>query len=1017
MNLRILVLINGLMACFAVTAQMVPFVLPWNDAAPGVTDLSAWNRPIDSSATVGVDANGHFTARGERIRFLGMNFAGDSPFMPTNKADAVAARLAKFGVNNVRFHHMDAPWATGGGLLSYTVNSTRNVNPAQLERLHFLVSRLRAHGVYANINLLVGREYRSGDGLGSEITQVTDWKDQHILGLFDDAALALHQEYATRVLTPVNRFTGVPLARDPAVAFVEILNENGLLQKWFDGGLDKLPARYAWSLQMRWNDWLLARYTNEPALLAAWGVVNQPLGANTLKNGSFAGGLTSWNPEQHTTAKATFTKTSEFTGGQPSAKVQVTTIGSAGWHVQLNQAGLKTTAGKPYTVSFWAKASAATSLDAAVGRAYGDYGVAGYQQSLNLTTEWQPFTATFEAPTTDANLRVNFGGFGNRLVTVWLADVRFQEGGQLGQLPNGASLAGGTIPNVRRSDGFTGTTGARCDWLRFLRDREDRYYEAMVAHLRNSVGYTGLIFGTITANSPANVQAKLDVVDAHAYWQHPNFPGTPWDAVNWTVENKSLVNTLGGDNTLGALALQRVKGKPFTVTEYQHPSPNQYSAEGPLLLAAYGAMQDWDGLWMFDYGPGNDSVGMGRFRGFFDTAQHPTKMANVLLAANLFRRGDVLPALGETVMKLTPDAELEQLLAKGSAWNVFSAAQAGVSGKLALTRRVATSVGTNANGLAIAPTAPAGNVLTSDHGALRWDLTTAGKGVVTVNTPQSKAVIGFADGRTFDLGGVGVRLGTTQMGWATVGVSLVRGESLTNGTALIVTSGRCENTGMVWKDATKTSVGSQWGSAPTLIETVPFTVTLPVASSRVKAWVLSPTGQRGAELPVSGDTVSAILTVTTNAASLWFELEVAPKKTAFQLWRDQHFTPAELADPAISGDVAAPAGDGVANLLKFAYGLPPKSSARRSDLPFAELLNADGQTFLAVSFLRAKTATEVALVPEVSLDLTVWTAGEVTTEVRRVDLGAQERILLRDRTPISTAASRYLRLRLEPAAN
>lgn len=148
-----------------------------------------------------------------------------------------------------------------------------------------------------------------------------------------------------------------------------------------------------------------------------------------------------------------------------------------------------------------------------------------------------------------------------------------------------------------------------------------------------------------------------------------------------------------------------------------------------------------------------------------------------------------------------------------------------------------------------------------------------------------------------------------------------------------------------------------------------------------------------------------------------FKREATPKDTAFQLWRALHFTPAELAEPSISGEGAAPAGDGVANVLKYAYGLVPKSAARRLDLPFAELLNTDGQTFLAVSFLRAKAATEVALVPEVSPDLTVWTAGEVTTEVRRVDLGVQERILLRDRTPISAAASRYLRLRLEPAAN
>ena len=105
-------------------------------------------------------------------------------------------------------------------------------------------------------------------------------------------------------------------------------------------------------------------------------------------------------------------------------------------------------------------------------------------------------------------------------------------------------------------------------------------------HVRDVCGYPGLIFGTIMANSPATVQSRLDVVDGHAYWQHPQFPGTPWDPVNWFQPNVSMVNTLGDDNTLAGLARQRVRGKPFTVTEYQHPSPNYYGAEGPLLLAA-----------------------------------------------------------------------------------------------------------------------------------------------------------------------------------------------------------------------------------------------------------------------------------------------------------------------------------------------------------------------------------------------------------------------------------------------
>src|SRR5215471_10709994 len=82
-------------------AQDVPFVLPWNDASRAITDFSAMNSSVGSNR-VGADTNGHFVVNGARIRFLGMNFAGDSPFAPTNNADAMAARLAKFGINVVR---------------------------------------------------------------------------------------------------------------------------------------------------------------------------------------------------------------------------------------------------------------------------------------------------------------------------------------------------------------------------------------------------------------------------------------------------------------------------------------------------------------------------------------------------------------------------------------------------------------------------------------------------------------------------------------------------------------------------------------------------------------------------------------------------------------------------------------------------------------------------------------------------------------------------------------------------
>ena len=995
------------------SAQRIPWILPWNDSAPGVTDFSSFNQAITTNR-VAADTNGHFVVNGRRLRFLGVNFAGDSPFMPTNNAEAVAARLAKFGVNAIRFHHMDASWAYNGGLLAYTSTTSTNFNSANLERVHYLVSRLKAHGIYSNINLLVGREYRPGDGLGPEVTGM-DWKDAHVLGFFYDPALALHKDYATKLLTATNRFTGLPLAKDPAVAFVEIINENGIIQKWLDGGLDRLPSRYATNLQARWNGWLATRYTNDTAMLASWKVINQALGANLLSNGAFSNGLTSWYGEQHVNARATFSRTFEFTNGQPSARIDVTNADTVAWYIQFNQANLKLSSNQAYTVSFWARSSPATNADVSVMQAHADWAGLGCYEGLSLTTNWQRFTNTFQASASDTNARVNFGSMGDKVATFWFADVRLQAGGQIGLLPPGASLAARTVPNVSFSGGgYAGTQEARGDWLRFLRELEYNYYDTMVGHLRTNIGYAGLVFGTIMATSPASVQSRLDSIDGHAYWQHPQFPGQPWDPVNWYQPNISMVNTVGDDNTLAGLARQRIKGKPFTVTEYEHPSPNYHGAESPLLLAAYAGLQDWDGLWLFAYGQGNDVEPMGYVAGFFEIAQHPTKMANLLLAANLFRRGDVQPAVQEISMALTPDREVD-LLQHAWAWGLFSSSQLGVPAGLAFTNRLSTSVGTNAPGLSTAPAAPSGTVLASDTGELRWDVSQAGQGLVTVDTACTKAVVGFCDNRPVALGGLVLRPGTTQLGWCTLGITLVQGEVFTNDcTALLVAGGWWENTGQVWTDTNHVSVGNQWGHSPVLTEVVPFTLTLPVGTNYVQAWSLDERGQRKAALALTGDASSTTLTVTTNAGSIWYELDVARWVASFDLWRARYFTADELDNPAISGEAAAPDGDRMANLIKYYVGLPGQAPAPPNRDPAGSLLPLSGQSYLAFTCTHDKLVKDVDCVGQVSPDLTHWFSGaSYTTVEQTVDLGSLESVTVRDLTPAAGTPLRFMRLQFQ----
>ena len=66
----------------------------------------------------------------------------------------------------------------------------------------------------------------------------------------------------------------------------------------------------------------------------------------------------------------------------------------------------------------------------------------------------------------------------------------------------------------------------------------------------------------------------------------------------WDVKNEPMAGAPDG-GTLPGLAAQRVAGKPFLCTEYNHPAPNTYSAETFPLLCAFAALQDWDGVFAF----------------------------------------------------------------------------------------------------------------------------------------------------------------------------------------------------------------------------------------------------------------------------------------------------------------------------------------------------------------------------------------------------------------------------------
>jgi predicted peroxiredoxin len=154
---------------------------------------------------------------------------------PEKKTEApkVASFLAAMGINAVRFHFLDSNRGADKSHFSSVTKNTRVLNPEQLDKLDYFVSELKNQGIYSNFNLNVGRTYREDDdvpffeylGMAKAAT------------LFDERLIELQKEYAFQLLTHKNNYTGNEYRNEPALAFVETVNENSLVEAWFDSRL------------------------------------------------------------------------------------------------------------------------------------------------------------------------------------------------------------------------------------------------------------------------------------------------------------------------------------------------------------------------------------------------------------------------------------------------------------------------------------------------------------------------------------------------------------------------------------------------------------------------------------------------------------------------------------------------------------------------------------------------------------------------------------------------------------
>lgn len=220
---------------------------PFNESP---LDLRFLNEPVagvNGRVRLGRDGNDLALGDGTPVRFWGVNVALETAIQDHASIDYLARRLAKLGVNAVRFH--SAMWKP---------DDPRVIDPRKLDALHYLVHALKQQGIYTTLSFYFPL-WLDAQKAGLEGFAQQENKKPFGLIFFDPKLQAIHRGWMKQILEPLNPYTRLPMARDPALAMIELVNEDSLLFWTFtrrnipDLHWRRLEQRFGGKLEEAWG--------------------------------------------------------------------------------------------------------------------------------------------------------------------------------------------------------------------------------------------------------------------------------------------------------------------------------------------------------------------------------------------------------------------------------------------------------------------------------------------------------------------------------------------------------------------------------------------------------------------------------------------------------------------------------------------------------------------------------------------------------------------------------------------
>ena len=271
------------------------------------------------------------------------------------------------------------------------------------------------------------------------------------------------------------------------------------------------------------------------------------------------------------------------------------------------------------------------------------------------------------------------------------------------------------------------------DCRKFMAALQSEYFKEIRDHVR-SLGCVAPITGsnhwtTDPLDFLSNAEST-DFIDRHAYWAHP--------AVDkgWGIEqilfnpNASLKGENGG--LMAYITPRRVAGKPFTLTEWNVASTNEFRADAQLYMPAYALMHGWN-LFQFLFNLNRALQAPTRIGSAFDLERDALQLTMWPATAVMFHRRDIRKSAKVYVENLTSEEAADP---RGKRIDGARTARAGLCGRAGIAFDSVPGGGT-------AP-APGAKSYTTPERELFWEE----RGLFRIDTPGTQAFAGFAPKET-----------------------------------------------------------------------------------------------------------------------------------------------------------------------------------------------------------------------------------------------------------------------------